>query len=683
MRKTYYSLLLLIVFCLVNKNSFASHASGGQLIYRHISGNDYEFIFKYFNDCSLNSINEPASFPLCYTNSCTGQSYNATMNKVVGNISTIPPTANGTPLDNGCGQVTACDDPNSTIHGYRQWWYSVTITLPSTCNAWRFWTSICCRNGASGNITTPGSQDLYIEATFDNTVSVNNSSPEFINSNTPSKLPNPYVCVNLPYLHNGGAFDSDGDSLVFTTIQPRDNPSGCTPTGVQTGLLLATYNTNNVSGDPFPTTNTYNLNTTNGFFGFTPNQNGIYVLCIKVSEYRNGTLIGSVMRDMQVIVDDCLPIPVIGSLDPTSLSGGNIVADTIYTCPGSNLDFCFDIEDLVNTQAHLYSVGDNHSVVMPGSTISFSYPDPLVTSKLRVCITWTSNLSDTNAVKIVSVDVEDTTDCAKLSGNAKTVIKVLKTLYAGGDTTICSKDTVALWALGNAGVTWRALPTTSNPLDTTLSCTNCNNPLVHPQFITDYEVTDDVCGFKEIVHIGIIKSAQPVASFSLTPQLTTMVNPTFNMVNHSINSINYYWYDFNKKLLSTSTDFSIEEDSVGHYCYMLEATNFCGDKDVHFECANIVNDGYLVVPNIFTPNGDRKNDIFKPVMIGLLNISRYSFMIYDRWGKQVFVAKNFEDGWNGRFKGNDCPSGTYFYYIETFDAYSKKLVYKGDVVILR
>ncbi|HUP11223.1 MAG TPA: gliding motility-associated C-terminal domain-containing protein, partial [Niastella sp.] len=57
----------------------------------------------------------------------------------------------------------------------------------------------------------------------------------------------------------------------------------------------------------------------------------------------------------------------------------------------------------------------------------------------------------------------------------------------------------------------------------------------------------------------------------------------------------------------------------------------------------------IYFPNAFTPNGDRKNDHFKPVIHGI--VKDYQFEIYNRWGQLVFRSNDPNQGWDGRFNG--------------------------------
>ena len=56
----------------------------------------------------------------------------------------------------------------------------------------------------------------------------------------------------------------------------------------------------------------------------------------------------------------------------------------------------------------------------------------------------------------------------------------------------------------------------------------------------------------------------------------------------------------------------------------------------------------ILVPDIFTPNGDALNNNFE---VFTAHIKEFNLMIYNRWGELIFTAKNPEDRWDGKYKG--------------------------------
>lgn len=90
------------------------------------------------------------------------------------------------------------------------------------------------------------------------------------------------------------------------------------------------------------------------------------------------------------------------------------------------------------------------------------------------------------------------------------------------------------------------------------------------------------------------------------------------------------------------------------------------------------------MPNVFTPNGDGSNDLFRPVT--LQGVSSISFRIYNRWGQELFQTNQLEAGWDGRTpSGRPVPAGTYFWVLETtaIKAPDSTTTNHGTVTLLR
>ncbi|NJO02905.1 MAG: gliding motility-associated C-terminal domain-containing protein [Bacteroidia bacterium] len=81
-------------------------------------------------------------------------------------------------------------------------------------------------------------------------------------------------------------------------------------------------------------------------------------------------------------------------------------------------------------------------------------------------------------------------------------------------------------------------------------------------------------------------------------------------------------------------------------------------------------------PNVFTPNGDTKNQVFTIPDLPLDNC-RYQFRnirIYNRWGNKVFESSQRDFAWDG----GQYPPGAYYYYIDF-----KVTQYKGTLTMLK
>jgi gliding motility-associated-like protein len=95
-------------------------------------------------------------------------------------------------------------------------------------------------------------------------------------------------------------------------------------------------------------------------------------------------------------------------------------------------------------------------------------------------------------------------------------------------------------------------------------------------------------------------------------------------------------------------------------------------------------EGAMYIPNVFSPNGNSVNDVFKP--LGLLpGISNYQFKVFSRWGQLVFQTTNPEEAWNGRVnnEGELCTQETYYYQVIFQSAVGKNTNKQGTVMLLR
>ncbi|MDB5286503.1 MAG: hypothetical protein JWR05_1452 [Mucilaginibacter sp.] len=83
----------------------------------------------------------------------------------------------------------------------------------------------------------------------------------------------------------------------------------------------------------------------------------------------------------------------------------------------------------------------------------------------------------------------------------------------------------------------------------------------------------------------------------------------------------------------------------------------------------------IFIPNTITPNGDSVNDLWViKELVGLPN----QLQIYNRLGATVYSAKNYDNTWNGTYKGKDLPAGIYYYTINF-----AKTVRSGYIAIIR
>jgi gliding motility-associated-like protein len=89
----------------------------------------------------------------------------------------------------------------------------------------------------------------------------------------------------------------------------------------------------------------------------------------------------------------------------------------------------------------------------------------------------------------------------------------------------------------------------------------------------------------------------------------------------------------------------------------------------------------IILPNVFTPNGDGINDVIKPILIGIDKF--VCFKVYNRWGNIIFETQNREHGWNGDYRGSGQGTETFLWYSEGYDRNGKLVKRAGQLTLLR
>jgi len=106
----------------------------------------------------------------------------------------------------------------------------------------------------------------------------------------------------------------------------------------------------------------------------------------------------------------------------------------------------------------------------------------------------------------------------------------------------------------------------------------------------------------------------------------------------------------------------------------------------HTECISIaqdtiiLNESFILVPNVFTPNGDGVNDEFR---VAYRSICEFHCWVYNRWQHLVYQWDDPVKGWDGTVRGRKEPDSAYIYIIEAKGCDGQKYKLKGTVNLLR
>lgn len=115
--------------------------------------------------------------------------------------------------------------------------------------------------------------------------------------------------------------------------------------------------------------------------------------------------------------------------------------------------------------------------------------------------------------------------------------------------------------------------------------------------------------------------------------------------------------------------------------YYLHQKDFKFDETIDSVTVYVEECGYSInAPNAFTPNSDGVNDIFKAHG---KNIKEIHGKIFNRWGEELFEWSGVNEGWNGKYNGQDVSAGAYFYVIRVVYMNGKMEIKKGSIEVIR
>jgi gliding motility-associated-like protein len=119
-------------------------------------------------------------------------------------------------------------------------------------------------------------------------------------------------------------------------------------------------------------------------------------------------------------------------------------------------------------------------------------------------------------------------------------------------------------------------------------------------------------------------------------------------------------------------------------CFYISATETSNPHGIAGESISsktcILPTEIITVPNVFTPNNDLHNDLFRPVLS--FTPVQYHLVISDRQGTLIFETRNYLEDWNGSRNGNPQPQGVYLWFLKVTTPTGKEISRTGTVTII-
>ncbi len=149
----------------------------------------------------------------------------------------------------------------------------------------------------------------------------------------------------------------------------------------------------------------------------------------------------------------------------------------------------------------------------------------------------------------------------------------------------------------------------------------------------------------------------------------------------SVTAVSWSW-NFGDGTTGTGLNPSHTYGSAGTYTVIETVTDINGCTASFTQVIDVKElPSWIIVPNVFTPNGDGSNDVWQVKSQGLVSLDA---KIYDRWG--VFMSEVLAPnaGWDGRTSGGlMAVPGTYYYMLKAKGDDGKSYEFTGFLMLIR
>jgi len=267
------------------------------------------------------------------------------------------------------------------------------------------------------------------------------------------------------------------------------------------------------------------------------------------------------------------------------------------------------------------------------------------------------------------------TDVNGCPGNTSVLLRVdsfFTVSVSPGNASICAGESVILAATGATSYVWAP----ANGLSSATSST----VVASPDYSTIYCLTGTIHNCSKKVYIPVIVNPLPEAGLNIHPEMVSLNNPQQYFQDISTgNPVSWQW-DLGNGDVSGFQNFYYSYSDTGNYNVRLIVYTEYGCSDTAYGSTTVLPDFTVYIPNAFTPNSDRVNNIFYIYGNGIFDVQ---IRIFDRWGVQVFESKDMHQGWDGKFKGNIMPQDVYPYIVSYRDVFDKQYFRYGHVTLVR
>ncbi len=467
------------------------------------------------------------------------------------------------------------------------------------------------------------------------------------------------VCINEDFSHKITAVDADGDSIAYHFGKPQtynvviQQPGNTVINNIRSFSAL---DFNKGYSQSQPAGPDLLLDPKTGLLTGKIPVAGIFDVAVSAVEYRAGMLLDSVSEDFYFSTYDCSILP-----KPQA-----ITEEGFKSCNGFTLTF------------PNYSIPQYPSALFNPTTVSWNFGDGDSTTVFAPTHTY----ADTGTYPIRLV-VFPGYHCADTANTVALVYPYVSSQFSYTDSCSMQPATFLNTSTSTSGNITNSLWKVYNGKDMAFSSSDYNgvfNFTVAPQtyqvFLT---VTNEKgCVATDSQYVNIEVSPSPLSFHDTLLSYGASLQLKVDDGNYNVSG-QYIW----TPVYGLSDPFSPDPvlTSKMDNTYKVSVTNKYGCVLNDSFSVKYYKGPFIYVPNAFTPNGDGKNDIFKPTYIGVSEL-KY-FRVFNRYGQVVFETTQQLQGWDGSLHGLPAPEGAYVWEVSGKDYTGKWEVKSGSVVLLK
>ena len=356
-------------------------------------------------------------------------------------------------------------------------------------------------------------------------------------------------------------------------------------------------------------------------------------------------------------------------------------------CPGAASVFVEALESPIFQLPNqtIYCEGETvilNNVFTPGATYTWTSTDPAFGTSTEPLQTVVPPLGTTTYRLVASNG-----SCPPVNGEVAITVLGDASFSISGEPDYCEGQSTILSfeSAVNGNITWTN-NTNPNFSASTLDIT------VRDTAITTYAATFEyVCG---VVERTI--TVNPKASIDITDirifnaqnvQVDTIVEGAKvtleAILDGALGNATVSWTANGAAIEGNSLQIEDEDTEPGSKLYTVTVTTPDGCATT-LSARLVILPATLQAPNLFTPNGDERNDLFRVIYTEGLEIETFELKVYSRWGNLVFETNNIDEGWDGTKDGELMPSDVYVYYYSfKINGQDNTNVEKGNITLLR